>query len=167
LINKQYFIYIFTILLLSSNTVLAEVKIGIVKLDILFKEIPIYKESQNQMKNEFKPKADELKKIETSWNELNDDYLKNERVMSKSERKDKIDEINRIEKEFREKQQSLQKELQSKQNSELNRIRKIVEDAINDYAKDNDYDLILRADGTTLYAKTYVDITQEIIEKLN
>ena len=76
MINKQYFIYIFTILLLSSNTVLAEVKIGIVKLDILFKEIPIYKESQNQMKNEFKPKADELKKIETSWNELNDDYLK-------------------------------------------------------------------------------------------
>ena len=42
----------------------------------------------------------------------------------------------------------------------------IVENAINEYAKDNDYDLILRADGTTLYAKTY-DITQEIIEKLN
>ena len=71
------------------------------------------------------------------------------------------------EKEFREKQQKLQQELQSKQNSELNRIRVIVEDAINEYAKDNDYDLILRADGTTLYAKTYVDITQEIIQKLN
>ena len=78
MINKKYFIFLFTILLLSSNNVLAEVKIGIVKLDILFKEIPIYKESQNQMKNEFKPKADELKKIETSWNKLNDDYLKNE-----------------------------------------------------------------------------------------
>ena len=95
------------------------------------------------------------------------DYLKNERVMSKNERKNKIDEINKVEKEFREKQQKLQQELQSKQNSELNRIRVIVENAINDYAKDNDYDLILRADGTTLYAKTYVDITQEIIEKLN
>ena len=146
---------------------LAEVKIGIVKLDILFKEIPIYKESQNKMKKEFKPKADELKKIETSWNKLNDDYLKNERVMSKTERKDKIDEINKVEKQFREKQQNLQKELQDKQNSELNRIRVIVENAINDYAKDNDYDLILRADGTTLYAKTYVDITQDIIDKLN
>ena len=167
MIRIKYFIYLFTILVLTSNPVLAEVKIGIVKLDILFKEIPIYKESQNQMKNEFKPKADELKKIETSWNKLNDDYLKNERVMSKSERKDKVDEINKIEKEFREKQQTFQKELQTKQNSELNRIRKIVEEAINNYAKDNDYDLILRADGTTLYAKTYVDITQEIIDKLN
>ena len=167
MIYKKYFIFLSIFLLLSSQTVFAEVKIGVVKLDILFKEIPIYKESQNQMKNEFKPKADELKKIETSWNKLNDDYLKNERVMSKDERKNKINEINQIEKEFREKQQTLQKELQSKQNSELNRIRKIVEDAINDYAKDNDYDLILRADGTTLYAKTYVDITQDIIDKLN
>ena len=49
----------------------------------------------------------------------------------------------------------------------LSSIRVIVEKAINDYAKDNDYDLILRADGTTLYAKTYVDITQDIIDKLN
>ncbi len=152
---------------MTSQSALAEVKIGIVKLDILFKEIPIYKESQNKMKKEFEPKADELKKMETSWNKLNDDYLKNERVMSKTERKEKIAEISKIEKQFREKQQNLQKQLQDKQNSELNRIRVIVEKAINDYAKDNDYDLILRADGTTLYAKTYVDITQDIIDKLN
>ena len=108
---------------ISPNLVQAEIKVGIVKLDILFKEIPIYKESQNNIKNEFKPKADELKEIETSWNKLNDDYLKNERVMSKDERKNKISQINKIEKEFREKQQSLQKELQTKQNSELNRIK--------------------------------------------
>lgn len=164
---KKHLIFLFTILILATTSVKAEVKIGIVKLDILFKEIPIYKESQKKMKDEFEPRANELKKIETSWNKLNDDYLKNERVMSKDERKNKIDEINKVEKEFREKQQKLQQELQSKQNSELNRIRVIVEDAINEYAKDNDYDLILRADGTTLYSKTYVDITQEIIQKLN
>ena len=145
----------------------AETKIGVVKLDILFKEIPIYKESQTSLKNEFKPKADELKKIETSWNKLNDDYLKNERTMSKDQRKNKIKEINDIEQKFRTKQQVLQKELQGKQNSELQRIRIIFEKAINKYAKDNDYDLILRADGTTLYAKKYVDITQDIINILN
>ena len=159
---------IFLLVLLSiSSTSYAETKIGIVKLDVLFKEIPIYKESQNNLKNEFKPKADELKKIETSWNKLNDDYLKNERTMSKDERKAKIKEISDIEKKFRTKQQSLQKELQGKQNSELQRIRVIVEKAINQFAKDNDYDLILRADGTTLFAKKYVDITQDIINILN
>tara|TARA_B100001063_G_scaffold108983_1_gene101660 strand:+ start:691 stop:1191 length:501 start_codon:yes stop_codon:yes gene_type:complete len=155
------------LLITISNTSYAETKIGVVKLDILFKEIPIYKESQTNLKNEFKPKADELKKIETSWNKLNDDYLKNERTMSKDQRKNKIQEINDIEKKFRDKQSVLQQELQGKQNSELQRIRLIVEKAINEYAEDNNYDLILRADGTTLFAKKYVDITQDIINKLN
>tara|TARA_Y100000389_G_C17467704_1_gene527160 strand:+ start:186 stop:686 length:501 start_codon:yes stop_codon:yes gene_type:complete len=164
---KKYFIFAILFYLILPFNAYAETKIGIVKLDILFKEIPIYKESQNNLKKEFKPKADELKKIETSWNKLNDDYLKNERVLSKSERQSKIKEINEIEKQFRVKQKSLQEELQSKQNTELQRIRIIVEKAINDFAKDNDYDLVLRADGTTLYAKTYVDITQDIINKLN
>jgi outer membrane protein len=152
---------------LASTTTYAETKIGVVKLDVLFKEIPIYKESQNNLKKEFKPKADELKKIETSWNKLNDDYLKNERVMSKNDRKEKIKEINETEQKFRNKQQKLQQELQAKQNSELQRIRIIVEKAINEYAEKNDYDLILRADGTTLFAKKYVDITQDIINVLN
>ena len=164
---KRVITSILFFLLIVSNNAFADTKIGVVKLDILFKEIPIYKESQNNLKKEFKPKADELKKIETSWNKLNDDYLKNERVMSKNDRKAKIAEINEIEKKFRNKQQELQKALQSKQNSELQRIRVIVEKAINDYADKNDYDLILRADGTTLYAKKYVDITQDIINLLN
>ena len=165
--HKQLINALFLVLISISNTSYAETKIGIVKLDILFKEIPIYKESQTNLKNEFKPKADELKEIETSWNKLNDDYLKNERTMSKNERKAKIKEIGDIEKKFRTKQQSLQKELQGKQNSELQRIRVIVEEAINKFAEDNDYDLILRADGTTLFAKKYVDITQDIINILN
>ena len=154
-------------LIIFSNNLYADKKIGVVKLDVLFKEIPIYKQSQNNLKNEFKPKADELKKLETSWNKLNDDYLKNERTMSKNDRKEKIKEINQTEQEFRNKQQKLQQELQTKQNSELQRIRIIVEKAINEYAEKNDYDLILRADGTTLFAKKYVDITQDIINILN
>ena len=164
---KKLLNIIFIALITISNTSYAETKIGIVKLDVLFQEIPIYKESQTNLKNEFKPKADELKKIETSWNKLNDDYLKNERTMSKNERKAKIKEISDIENKFRTKQQSLQKELQGKQNSELQRIRAIVEKAINKYAEDNGYDLVLRADGTTLFAKKYIDITQDIINILN
>ena len=164
---KKLINILFIALITIPNISYSETKIGVFKLDVLFKEIPIYKESETNLKNEFKPKADELIEIETSWNKLNDDYLKNERTMSKNERKAKIKEISDIEKKFRTKQASLQKELQGKQNSELQRIRAIVEKAINKYAEDNDYDLILRADGTTLFAKKYVDITQDIINILN
>ena len=33
-------------------------------------------------------------------------------------------------------------------------------------AESNDFDIILRADGTTLYAKKYINITEDIISKL-
>jgi Skp family chaperone for outer membrane proteins len=41
-------------LIIFSNNLYADTKIGVVKLDVLFKEIPIYKESQNNLKKEFK-----------------------------------------------------------------------------------------------------------------
>lgn len=164
---KKVTVLSFLFLSLFSNILFADTKIGVVKLDVLFKEIPIYKESQNNLKKQFKPKADELKKIETAWNKLNDDYLKNERVMSKQDRKEKIKKINETEQKFRSRQKELQRELQAKQNAELQRIRAIVEKAINEYATKNDYDLILRADGTALFTKKYVDITQDIINALN
>ena len=52
------------------------------------------------------------------------------------------------------------------QGDELARIRGIVENAITKYAEDNDFDIIIRADGTTLFAKKYINITQEIISEL-
>ena len=85
---RKYFI-IYLLLTLPAIG-FAETKIGIVKLDILFQEIPIYKESQTNLKKEFEPKANKLKKLEVKWNKLNDDYLKNERTLSKNDRqKDK------------------------------------------------------------------------------
>ena len=60
---KKLIKILFIVLVTISNTSYAETKIGVVKLDVLFKEIPIYKESQTNLKNEFKPKADELKKL--------------------------------------------------------------------------------------------------------
>ena len=57
-------------------------------------------------------------------------------------------------------------DLQKVQQEELSKIRLIVETAINEYAEENDFDIIIRADGTTLYAKKYINITQEIISKL-
>ena len=47
---------------------------------------------------------------------------------------------------------------------ELTRIRSIGEKAITDYAEKNDFDIIIRADGTTLYAKKYKII---IIKKIS
>ena len=99
-------------------------------------------------------------------NEFNEDYLKNETVMSEKEKKALVEKIQGIEKKFRSGQEKIQADLQKVQQEELSRIRAIVEKAITDHAEKNDFDIIIRADGTTLYAKKYINITQEIISKL-
>jgi len=144
----------------------AELKMGIVNLDILFKEIPIYRESQEKVKKQFDPRARNLKTLEQEWNNLNNKYLKNETVMSDKEKKELVEKIQSIETKFRSGQEKIQADLQKVQQEELSRIRGIVEKAITEYAENNNFDIIIRADGTTLYAKKYINITQEIISKL-
>ncbi len=158
-------LYLFIAILIPMNA-LAELKMGIVNLDMLFKEIPIYRESQEKIKKQFDPRARNLKTLEQEWNGLNEDYLKNETVMSEKEKKALVEKIQGIEKKFRSGQEKIQADLQKVQQEELSRIRAIVEKAITDHAEKNDFDIIIRADGTTLYAKKYINITQEIISKL-
>jgi outer membrane protein len=148
------------------SIVSAELKMGIVNLDQLFKEIPIYRESQEKIKKQFDPRARNLKTLEQEWSGLNEKYLKNETVMSDKEKKLLVEKIQSIETKFRSGQEKIQTDLQAVQQEELSKIRAIVETTITQYAEKNDFDIIIRADGTTLYAKKYINITQEIISEL-
>jgi len=166
---KNKSIHVILLILVTAmlpNMASAELKMGIVNLDVLFKEIPIYRESQEKVKKQFDPRARNLKTLEQEWNSLNDQYLKNETVMSDKEKKDLVEKIQNVETKFRSGQEKIQADLQKVQQEELSRIRTIVEKAITEYAEKNDFDIIIRADGTTLYAKKYINITQEIISKL-
>jgi outer membrane protein len=162
--KSMLFCLITAILIPSSAS--AELKLGIVNLDQLFKEIPIYAESQEKIKKQFDPRARNLKTLEEEWNNLNEQYLKNETVMSDKEKKVLVEKIQKIEVKFRTGQEKIQTDLQRLQQEELSKIRAIVETAITEYAEKNNFDLIIRADGTTLYAKKYINITQEIISRL-
>ena len=162
--KSMLFCLITAILIPSSAS--AELKLGIVNLDQLFKEIPIYTESQEKIKKQFDPRARNLKTLEEEWNNLNEQYLKNETVMSDKEKKVLVEKIQKIEAKFRTGQEKIQTDLQRLQQEELSKIRAIVETAITEYAEKNNFDLIIRADGTTLYAKKYINITQEIISRL-
>ena len=77
-----------------------------------------------------------------------------------------VKKIQSIEGKFRSGQEKLQVELDKVQREELTRLRDIVTKAIEEYAEKNNFDIVLRADGTTLYAKKYINITQDIISKL-
>lgn len=144
----------------------AEVKMGIVNLSRLLNEVPMYKDAREKIQKKFDPRARNLKTLEKEWNTLNDKYLKNESVMSDKEKKGLITKIQGVEEKLRSGQEKLQIDLDKTQREEYSKIEKVVNEAISEYAEKNDFDIIFRAESTTLYAKKYINITQDIISKL-
>ena len=126
----------------------------------------MYKDARQKIQKKFDPRARNLKTLEKEWNKLNDKYLKNESVMSDKEKKGLIDKIKGVENKLRSGQEKLQVDLEKTQREEFSKIEKVVNETITTYAEKNDFDIILRAESTTLYAKKYINITQEIISKL-
>ena len=61
---------------------------------------------------------------------MNEQYLKNETVMSDKEKKELVEKIQAIEVKFRSGQEKIQTDLQKMQQEELSKIRAIVESAI-------------------------------------
>ena len=141
----------------------AEVKMGIVNLSRLLNEVPMYKDAREKIQKKFDPRARNLKTLEKEWNTLNDKYLKNESVMSDKEKKGLITKIQGVEEKLRSGQEKLQIDLDKTQREEYSKIEKVVNEAISEYAEKNDFDIIFRAESTTLYAKKYINITYNLM----
>ena len=58
-----------------------ELKIGLVNLGVILKQIPMWRESQTKIKKKFEPRQRKLKTMETELTSLNNKYLKNEKIM--------------------------------------------------------------------------------------
>ncbi len=165
-ILKNLTVLIFCFSIFTPQVTYAEMKVGIVNLSRLLNEVPMYKDARQKIQKKFDPRARNLKTLEKEWNSLNDKYLKNESVMSDKEKKGLIDKIKGVENKLRSGQEKLQVDLEKTQREEFSKIEKVVNETITTYAEKNDFDIILRAESTTLYAKKYINITQEIISKL-
>ena len=126
----------------------------------------MWRESQAKIKKQFDPRQRELKTMETELTSLNNKYLKNEKIMAKDEKESLIKQIQKSELKLRSEAESFGKDFEKVRASELDKIKVTVENAINAYAKENNFDLIIRSDGTTLYRKNHLDITQDIISEL-
>ena len=86
--NKKILsILLITVLTFMTKPVFSEdLKIGLVNLGVILKEIPMWRESQAKIKKQFDPRQRQLKTMETELTSLNNKYLKNEKVMAKAEK---------------------------------------------------------------------------------
>ena len=159
------------VVLLFTSVMSAQPKIGYVDSDTVMKQLADYQDTQKKLDALIKEWQEELSKLERDWKDKYDDYQKKKLILSEEKRidieKELVDMENQTSK-YRQEKLGVRGELFQKQEELMKPINNRIFNAIQDVAKENDYDFIFDRSGGMifLYAKDKYDVTQLVLDKL-
>jgi len=142
----------------------AELKIGYVNAVKVIEEAPQGEAALKKLEAEFSPRDKKIVEMQNRVKELDQDMEKNALVMKEAERRDKEYESSTLKRDLRRATQEFREDYNLRRNEELAALQKIVQKAIVEFAKQENYDLIVH-EGV-IHAGPKVDITKKILEKL-
>ncbi len=152
------------ILSFCTSVYAADIKVGVVSVERILTEAPQVDAVNARMLEKFGPKRDELKALETDIKALQENYKRNELVMTEDKlnnlKKDIITKIQTL----KQKEAILTQEVAEVRNQELAKLQKSVRNIINDIAKSGKYSLIL-SEGVA-YADDKLNITDKVLDKM-
>jgi len=147
--------------LMSTNVSAADMKIAIVSVEKILSEAPQVDAVNTSMLERFGPQRDDLKKAEKEIGKLQENYKRNELVMTEDKlnnlKKDIITKIQAL----KQKDAALSREVSTVRNQELAVLQQQIRGIIDDIAKKGKYDLIL-SEGVA-FGKPELDITDKIL----
>ena len=149
-------------LCLAANA--QSLKIGFIDTDQVIDSLTQYKNSVSEISREFEPKKQELLDL-FNHIELLRENIKLKKITNTSD-SDGIElaKLKDLEESFEKETEFWQKSMNSKKINLLNKIESLINISINEYAIEEDYDLILYKD--VVFVSDKVNITQQIIKKI-
>ena len=142
----------------------ANIKIGFIDTNIVVTSLTQYKESIDSISREFEPKKQELLDLFNHIELLRANIESNKNTSSSKSLNEELKNLAKLELNFKEETEFWQKTMNNKKLILLNNIEMIVNQAINEYATQEEYDLILYEN--VAFASDEVNITEEIIKKI-
>jgi len=168
---KKFGIIFSALFFLIAVRAFAQPKIGYVDSDAIMKQLPDYQDTQKKLDAIIKEWQEELSKLEKDWKTKYDDYEKRKLILSEQKRveieKELVDLENQVSK-YRQEKFGVRGELFQKQEELMKPLNNRVFNAIQEVAKENNYDFIFDRSGDIifLYAKEEYDVTKLVLEKL-
>lgn len=159
-------VYGFLLMLLASSNVIAadKLKIGYVSVERILTEAPQVNAVNTEMLERFGGKKDELRELEKEIKTMQENYKRNELVMTE----DKLNELkSRIigkMQAFKQREATLSQEVTTMRNQELAVLQKSIREIIQNIAKSGNYDLVL-SEGV-VFADDSLNITEKVLGKM-
>ena len=138
-------------------------KIGFVNTERVFKESAPAVRSQKKLQQEFSVREEEIKAVDFEAKEIRQRLEKDGLIIEETQRRNLEGELGRLSREMQRLQREFQEELNLAKNTEMKVILKIANEAIQQIAVSEKFDLILQE---AVYRSDRLDITDKVIEAL-
>ncbi|MCG8378253.1 MAG: OmpH family outer membrane protein [Proteobacteria bacterium] len=139
-------------------------KLGAVNAIRVLEQSPQADAARSMIQKEFSPRDKELVAQQKKVKELEDKLSKDGAIMSEQERSKLERDIISKKRDLKRSQDEFREDLNFRRNEEFAKIQKRIVQAIQEVAKQNNYDVIL-SEGV-IYASPKVDISNMVIEHL-
>ncbi|OGT18665.1 MAG: hypothetical protein A2V90_02455 [Gammaproteobacteria bacterium RBG_16_57_12] len=140
------------------------VKIGVINVSKVLDQAPQAKAATAQLEKEFAPRNTEMLNIQRTLQMQEEKMSRDGDVMSAEERRNLERDIIASRRDAKRIQEEFRDDLNIRKQEELNKLQRQVVEAINEIARQDNFDLIL-GDGV-LYAKSQIDVTNKLLEHL-
>ena len=141
----------------------AELKIGFVNTERVFREAAPAKRAQQKLEKEFAARNAELGKIEKQGRDLQNELERENVTMPEAQRRDKERQLADISRNFQRIQREIREDLNLRRNEELAGVQERATRVINQIAEQEKFDLIIQE---AVFASSRIDITDKVIKAL-
>ncbi len=148
---------------LAPSIAAAEMKIGFVNTDRVFREAGPAVKAQKKLEKEFASREQELQKVAKQARDLQAKLEKDGVTMSESDRRNKERDLANLNREFQRQQREFREDLNLRRNEELASVQERANKVIMSIAESEKYDLILQE---AVYASPRIDITDKVLKAL-
>ena len=141
----------------------AEMKIGFVNTERVFREAAPAKRAQQVLEREFSTRNSELARIEKQGRDLTTELERDTGTLTEAQRREKERQLADVSRNFQRIQREIREDLNLRRNEELARVQERATRVINQIAEAEKFDLIIQE---AVFASSRIDITDKVIRAL-
>lgn len=155
-----------TLALISMPLMAQAEKVAIVDMAAVFEQLPQREVVAKTLKSEFSDREAELKKKQDELRTMLEKSQRDAAIMSNTQKTELQRQMESIRSEIQLKGKALQEDFRKRSAEEQNKLLVKVQNAINDLAKKEQYDLVLPRNAV-VYMKPAADISSKVVEALS
>lgn len=151
------------VLAFPTSAQAAELKIGFVNTEKVFRDSPLAIKAQKKLEKEFQTREQDIQKLVKQARDLQAFLEKEGLTLSEAERSKKQKDLANLSRDLQHDQRAFREDLNQRKNEEFAQVQERARKAIVEIAEKEKFDLILE---NVVYASPKVDVTDRVLKSL-